>query len=242
MLITAEKSQETKNCEYKEKNDIAKPFLKWAGGKGQLIKVISRYYPFSQKIQKYVEPFVGGGAVLFDILNHYDLEEIYINDCNQDLITAYSCIKNNVDALIVLLYQLQEEFLSCDLDQRKKYYQQKREQFNQKENISSLERTSLLLFLNKTCFNGLYRVNKKGAFNVPMGAYKNPLICNEANLRLVSQKLQKVRIHCGSYQELLDLIDNKTFVYFDPPYRPITQTANFTSYTENEFSDQQQKN
>lgn len=222
-------------------NNFAKPFLKWAGGKGQLINIISSYYPFSQKITKYVEPFVGGGAVLFDILNNFVLEEIYINDCNQELITAYTCIKNNVDDVITLLYQLQKEFLLLNTEERKKYYQQKREQFNNKKTLSKLEQTSLLLFLNKTCFNGLYRVNRKKEFNVPMGAYKNPLICNEQNLRLVSEKLQNVIISCGDYKDLITIIDNKTFVYFDPPYRPITQTASFTSYTENEFSDNQQK-
>ncbi len=222
-----------------------KPFLKWAGGKGQLLKEIEKYYPFAdESIIRYAEPFVGGGAVLFDILSKYDLEEVYISDINAELINTYRIIRDDIDSLIEMLYALQSDFLSLDTNSRNVYYLAKRERFNDLKvngNISiNIEKAALMIFLNKTCFNGLYRVNKKGLFNVPMGSYKNPLICDEMNLRAVSEKLQKVTIVCGDYRESAEFIDEKTFVYFDPPYRPITNTASFTAYTEKLFDDEKQ--
>ena len=230
-------------------NDIEvkaiKPFLKWAGGKGQLLKEIEQYYPFQDSyITKYAEPFVGGGAVLFDILSKYDLEEVYISDINAELINTYRVIRDDVDGLIELLYAMQGIFAPSGSEARKLYYMQKRERFNDlkvngREN-TNIEKAALMIFLNKTCFNGLFRVNRKGLFNVPMGAYKNPMICDENNLRAVSEKLQKVTIVCGDYRKSTDFIDKSTFVYFDPPYRPITDTASFTAYTENLFDDKKQ--
>lgn len=222
-----------------------KPFLKWAGGKGQLLSEIEKYYPFENKIfTKYAEPFVGGGAVLFDILSKYDLEEVYISDINAELINTYRIIRDDIDALIEMLYAMQSDFIPLDTDNRKVYYMKKRERFNDlkvngNENIN-IEKAALMIFLNKTCFNGLFRVNKKGLFNVPMGSYKNPMICNENNLRAVSEKLQRVTIVCEDYRESADFIDKNTLVYFDPPYRPITDTASFTAYTENLFNDKEQ--
>lgn len=223
----------------------AKPFLKWAGGKGQLLPEIGKYYPFEDgRITKYAEPFVGGGAVLFDILGKYDLDEVYISDINAELINTYSIIRANIDNLISILAVMQSEFIPLDVEQRKKYYIDKRRQFNDLkvngDKSINIEKAALMIFLNKTCFNGLFRVNRKGLFNVPMGAYKNPLICDEANLCAVSEKLQKVTIVCGDYRQSSDFIDDKTFVYFDPPYRPITDTASFTAYTENVFNDEEQ--
>ena len=226
-------------------SNIVKPFLKWAGGKGQLLKEIEKYYPFEDgNITKYAEPFAGGGAVLFDVLSKYDLKEIYISDINAELINTYRIIRDSIDALIEILLHLQNDFVPLDTDERKKYYINKRERFNDlkvngDENIN-IEKAALMIFLNKTCFNGLFRVNKKGLFNVPMGAYKNPLICDENNLRAVSEKLQKVTIVCGDYRKSAEFIDKNTFVYFDPPYRPITDTASFTAYTENLFDDGEQ--
>ncbi len=241
--IDATKPKDARTLRYNNSTDkIAKPFLKWAGGKGQLLKEITHYYPFNNKITKYAEPFVGGGAVLFDILNKYDLKEIYISDINIDLMNTYRVIRDNVDLLIEILFTMQNEFTSLDADNRKLYYNDKRNLFNNlkiNEN-PNVEKAALMIFLNKTCFNGLFRVNKKGLFNVPMGAYKNPLICDETNLRSVSQKLQKVNIVCGDYKESAEFIDENTFVYFDPPYRPITETASFTAYNENAFNDEQQ--
>ncbi len=244
--INAQKPEDARSRRHIDNEEkVVKPFLKWAGGKGQLLKEIERYYPFANgNITKYAEPFVGGGAVLFDILSKYDLKEIYISDINAELINTYRIIRDDVDALIKMLYTMQSEFIPLDTDSRKIYYNEKRECFNDlkvngNESIN-VEKAALMIFLNKTCFNGLFRVNKKGLFNVPMGAYKNPMICDKKNLRAVSEKLQKVIIICGDYRESADFIDENTFVYFDPPYRPITDTASFTAYTENLFNDEEQ--
>lgn len=221
-----------------------KPFLKWVGGKGQLLSEIERYYPFGDgKITKYVEPFAGGGAVLFDILNKYELEAVHINDSNAELINAYCVVRDNIDELIDLLTAMQNEFLSMGMDDRKAYYIDKRNQFNNLitgGDFHSVHKAALMIFLNKTCFNALYRVNSKGLFNVPMGTYRNPTICDEDNLRAVSEKLQDVTILCGDYHNTVDFIDNKTFVYLDPPYRAISKTSNFTSYTKDWNGDRSQ--
>lgn len=240
----AKKPIDARTKEAKNAVTDVKPFLKWAGGKGQLLKEIGKYYPFDTdlKITKYAEPFVGGGAVLFDILNKYELQEIYVSDINAELINAYTIIRDDIDALLDVLKQLEADYLLLSNSGRKEAYLTKRTRFNElkgkKDN--GVELAALMIFLNKTCFNGLYRVNRKGEYNVPMGAYKNPLICNEQNLKAASDKLQNVKIVCGDYKESADFIDNKTFVYFDPPYRPLTATANFTSYTENLFDDKKQ--
>lgn len=226
--------------------ETMRPFLKWAGGKGQLLKEIEKFYPFEQnKITKYAEPFVGGGAVLFDILNKYKLEAIYISDTNAELINTYRIIRDNVESLINLLNTYQNHFLQLNSEKRKQYYTTMRSKFNDLKvngnEHENTEKAALMIFLNKTCFNGLYRVNRKGLFNVPMGAYKNPLICDEENLRSVSHALQNVIIKCADYKKSAEFIDENTFVYFDPPYRPITETASFTAYTENLFDDTAQK-
>lgn len=219
-----------------------KPFLKWAGGKGQLIHEIAPYYPFEdRRIKKYAEPFVGGGAILFDILSKYDLEAVYISDVNSELINTYCTIRDHADELIHLLLLMQNEFTALSAEERKIYYTEKRACFNDlkmhENKADSKERAALMIFLNRTCFNGLFRVNKKGFFNVPMGAYKNPTICDEANLRAVAEKLRNVTIVCADYRGSADFIDKHTFVYFDPPYRPLTETARFTSYTKDSFDD-----
>ena len=219
-----------------------KPFLKWAGGKGQLIHEIAPYYPFEDsRIKKYAEPFVGGGAILFDILSKYDLEAVYISDVNSELINTYCTIRDRADELIHLLLLMQNEFTALSAEERKIYYTEKRARFNDlkmhENKADSKERAALMIFLNRTCFNGLFRVNKKGFFNVPMGAYKNPTICDEANLRAVAEKLRNVTIVCADYRRAADFIDKHTFVYFDPPYRPLTETARFTSYTKDSFDD-----
>ena len=244
---TAEKPIDTRRTGYnkKEKTSV-KPFLKWAGGKGQLLREIEKYYPFENGIiTKYAEPFVGGGAVFFDILNKYELEEVYISDINAELVNAYCIIRDDIDELITMLQVMQDEFIPMDIDERKTYYIAKRERFNDLkingDETINIEKAALMIFLNKTCFNGLFRVNKKGLFNVPMGAYKNPMICDENNLRAISHKLHKVNIVCGDYKLSKYFIDEHTFVYFDPPYRPLTDTANFTAYTENLFNDDSQK-
>nr|WP_311566099.1 DNA adenine methylase [Peptoniphilus grossensis] len=233
------------NTNKKSINDNVKPFVKWAGGKGQLLGELEKIYPFyDKKIKKYAEPFVGGGAVFFDILNKYDLESIYISDINCDLINAYKVIKNYKFELIELLKFMENEFLLKDNEERKEYYLEKRQKFNdlkmEKNNNQNILKAAYLIFLNKTCFNGLYRVNSKGLFNVPMGSYKNPLICDEKNIVSISEKLKNVEIVCADFKNSDSFIDENTFVYFDPPYRPITNTASFTAYTSSSFNDDKQ--
>lgn len=217
-----------------------KPFIKWAGGKSQLLDVIRDRYP--ENIKKYCEPFVGGGAVLFDILANFQPEEILINDINYELINTYIHIRDNVEDMIIALADMQEKFWSMDNDQRKAYFYIQRDKFNEgiKNNTHDIPMAVLFIFLNKTCFNGLYRVNSKGLYNVPIGSYKKPLICDADNLRIISNLLQNIIIKCGDYSNCADFIDNKTFVYIDPPYRPLNKTSSFTSYAKSEFGDEQQ--
>jgi len=221
-----------------------KPFVKWAGGKAQILGKIRQGYPsgLGKTITKYAEPFVGGGAVLFDVLSKYQLEEVYISDMNRELIETYTQIRKNVKDLISVLSTLEFEYLPLSYDERKDYYYAKRERFNAlKANVATgVEIAALFIYLNRTCFNGLYRVNNKGGFNVPMGSYKNPTICDSDNLLAVSKSLQGVKIVCGDYKESGAFIDDKTFAYFDPPYRPLSVTAGFTSYAQDGFDDGKQ--
>lgn len=242
----AKKPVDARSTRYNMDNQTyVKPFLKWAGGKSQLIKEIEKYYPFENgKVTKYAEPFIGGGAILFDILNNFNLEEIYISDINAELINTYVMVRDCVDGVIDLLSQYEKDYIPLDTETRKAYYINKRNRFNDikinGDKSNNIEKAALMIFLNKTCFNGLYRVNKKGLFNVPMGAYKNPLICDEKNLSAVSKKLSNVKIVCEDYKNSANFIDENTFVYFDPPYRPLTETSSFTSYTESMFDDEKQ--
>lgn len=234
-----------KNYNIVEDLEVAKPFLKWAGGKNQLLKIFNLYYPkFDLKIKKYVEPFVGAGAVLFDLLNKFSFDEVYISDMNKELINTYVNIRDNPNQLIVILNKLENEYKKLNDEHRKIYYLNKRDDYNKlilNANIStSIKKAALMIFLNKTCFNGLYRVNKKGMFNVPIGSYKNPKICDIKNILAVSNKLKNVKIHCDDYKNSYDFIDETTFVYLDPPYRPLNKTSSFTSYTENDFDDKKQ--
>ena len=218
----------------------AKPFVKWAGGKTQLLEQIRKYYP--SQIEKYCEPFVGGGAVLFDILHHHDVKEVLINDINADLINVYEEIKLNCAGLIKKLYSMQDKYKSLSEEERKEFFYANRSRFNELKLSadSKTEKAALLIFLNKTCFNGLYRVNLKGEFNVPFNNAKNPLICDEENIKACSKVLQKVKMTVGDYSSCRNFIDKKTFVYFDPPYRPLSQSSAFTSYSSNGFTDQNQ--
>ena len=229
-----------------EKDRIeCKPFIKWVGGKGQLLSEINKLYPveLGKNINKYAEIFVGGGAVLFDILSKYKLDEVYISDKNLELINTYKSIRDDVGILIKSLKEMEEQYTSLNNENRKLYYYEKRREYNNlKINIeeNNIEKAVLFIFLNKTCFNGLYRVNKKGEFNVPMGAYKKPKICDKENLKNVSLTLRNVKIVYADYRESEKFIDDKTFVYIDPPYRPLNITSSFTSYTENDFNDKEQ--
>ena len=221
---------------------LAKPFIKWVGGKSQLLEEIRGKYP--SKIEKYCEPFVGGGAVLFDVLSKFQPKEVLINDINKELINTYSQIKNNCEEMILQLSELQNKYKNHSLEENKKFFYEKRNRYNELKvngnGTENLEKAVLFIFLNKTCFNGLYRVNSKGLFNVPFNNAKNPLLCDEENLRNCSKVLQGVQMTVGDYSKSKDFIDENTFVYIDPPYRPLTQTAAFTSYSENGFSDKEQ--
>lgn len=226
--------------------EIVKPFVKWAGGKSSLIPQITKYFPFELKngqIEKYVEPFVGGGAVLIDILQKYDVKQAYAFDINKDLINCYNVIKYKVEDLIQKLDKKEKEFLALDKDERQKYFYNIRTEYNSYllYNEIDVKRASEFIFLNRTCFNGLYRVNKNGKFNVPCGKYKNPTICDSNNLRNLSKLLKNVVFAYGDYKESEKLVDENTFVYFDPPYRPLSVTSGFTSYTKEDFNDENQK-
>ena len=235
-----------KNFSLFEKDRIeCKPFIKWVGGKGQLLPEINKLYPIElgKNINKYAEIFLGGGAVLFDILSKYKLDEVYISDKNLELINTYKSIRDNVDILIKSLKEMEEQYIPLNNEDRKIYYYEKREEYNSlkiNSEMNNIEKAILFIFLNKTCFNGLYRVNKKGKFNVPMGAYKKPKICDEENLKNVSLTLRNVKIVYADYRESEKFIDDKTFVYIDPPYRPLNITSSFTSYTDNDFNDKEQ--
>jgi DNA adenine methylase len=223
---------------------IAKPFLKWAGGKTQLINDIERNLPREIKKEKftYIEPFVGSGAVLFWVINNFPkLEKAVINDINEDLIKTYKTIASNPKELISILEILQNEFhlLEGNEDNKKLYYYQKRELYNTRKEEQSGQ-AALFIFLNRTCFNGLYRVNSKNLYNVPMGGYKKPTICDKENILAVNNALQKVEILSGDFEQTLNYADKKSLFYFDPPYKPLSETSSFNSYAKDEFNDNEQ--
>jgi DNA adenine methylase len=236
-----------------EASPVAKPFLKWAGGKGQLIEVLEDLFPLevqSRKINKYAEPFIGGGAMFFHVAQNYShIEEFFISDVNPELILIYKTIQKDVESLISQLETIEIEYHSLSAIKQSEYFYNKRKNFN--ENLgkvgmkefqnSWITRAATLIFLNRTCFNGLFRVNQKGEFNVPVGDHNNPKICDAPNLRSVSSLLQKTKIECGDFSASKDFVDKNTFVYFDPPYRPLTKTARFKSYSKFEFGDDAQK-
>ena len=221
----------------------ARPFIKWVGGKTQLLDEVKKSLPHDLATRQhvtYVEPFVGGGAVMFWILQAYpNIEHAVINDINEELICTYRVIKDNVEKLIAQLSRIQEEYIPLDSDSRKIYFLAKRAQFNTKR-TTPIETATLFIFLNRTCFNGLYRVNSKGEFNVPHGKYANPRICDADNLRACSEVLQKVEILCGDFAETGRYAGPDTLFYFDPPYKPITETSSFTSYAKEGFNDDEQ--
>lgn len=223
---------------------IAKPFLKWAGGKTQLINDIEKALPkdISNNKFTYIEPFVGSGAVLFWMLNNFpNLQKAVINDINQDLINTYKAIAYRPKELIAILQILQNEFHGLDGqdEAKKEYYYSKRELYNTRKEEQSGQ-AALFIFLNRTCFNGLYRVNRKNEYNVPMGSYKRPTICDKENILAVSQALRKVEILCGDYEETMNFANNNTLFYFDPPYKPLSETSSFNSYAKDEFNDAEQ--
>jgi len=223
---------------------IAKPFLKWAGGKTQLINDIEKALPkdISRDKFTYIEPFVGSGAVLFWMLNNFpNIEKAVINDINQDLISTYNTIASRPNELISILEIFQNEFhaLEGSEDNKKLYYYQKRDLYNTRRE-EQIGQAALFIFLNRTCFNGLYRVNSKNLFNVPMGSYKKPTICDKENILSVSNALQKVEILCGDFEQTFNYTSKNSLFYFDPPYKPLSETSSFNSYAKDEFNDAEQ--
>ena len=216
----------------------AHPFVKWVGGKTQILPEIRRRYP--AKIEKYCEPFVGGGAVLFDVLSTFSPEEVLINDINPELINTYRQIKESTEELIEVLKVIENEYYSST--DKKSYFYEKRERFNTliKNRENTVEKAALFIMINKTCFNGLYRVNGKGLFNVPFNHAEHPTFCDEENLRACGNLLRNTSITRGDYSTTESFIDDRTFVYIDPPYRPLTASSHFTSYNENGFTDSDQ--
>jgi DNA adenine methylase len=229
-----------------------KPFLKWAGGKTQLLNKIQEHYPIELKaglITNYCEPFLGGGAVFFDVMQKYKIERAFLYDINEELILVYKVIKKDVDKLIYFLKKYKDEYIKLNESERKKYYYNIRSIYNSHRldinhkvfSENWIPRAAQMLFLNRTCFNGLYRLNSIGEFNVPMGSYTNPKILDEQNLRSVSNILQKTIIEIADFESLKYTVTPQTFIYVDPPFRPISKTASFTSYSKKDFNDDEQR-
>jgi len=214
---------------------IAKPFVKWVGGKRQLIPELLKYIP--KNFNNYFEPFVGGGALFFELYNLGILKnkKVFLFDINEELINAYKIIRDYPNELIEKL----KEFKS---KHNKEFYYQIREldRTNNYKKLNNIIKAARFIYLNKTCFNGLYRVNKKGYFNVPMGKYKTPKILDENNILLVSKALQNTIIKHCDYKKVLEYAQKEDFIYFDPPYYPLTETSNFTSYTQKKFLKKEQ--
>jgi DNA adenine methylase len=222
------KKQREKNRSTGMITDIPYPFLKWAGGKRQLLSQMNPYIPNS--FDRYFEPFAGAGAVFFFLLPEIG----FLWDINPELINTYQVIKEDVEPLILSLKQHKNE---------REYFLQTRNAdrdltFNR---WSPIQKASRTIFLNKCCFNGLYRVNSKGFFNVPFGRYENPNFCDEKNLRAVSWALQNIEIQLGSYSEVLNIARSGDFIYFDPPYQPLSKTSSFTGYTKDNFREEDQQ-
>jgi DNA adenine methylase len=225
---------------------VPKPFVKWAGGKGSLVKLLSTHLPddFCEKDNiTYIEPFVGGGAMLFYMLTHYtNIRRVIINDVNEDLIFCYKLIKKSPQTLIEQLKRLENEYSKLSgIEDKSRYYYFIRDEYNNKKTIDE-EKAAYFVFLNKTCFNGLYRVNTSGKFNVPFGKNKNPTICDERLILSNHELLKMVDIYSGDYSEIITHLGRGyNLVYIDPPYRPLSGTAYFKEYSHNVFDDKEQE-
>ncbi|MBQ8336905.1 MAG: DNA adenine methylase [Bacteroidaceae bacterium] len=222
----------------------AKPFIKWVGGKGQLIEQLEALLPadFTERENiTYIEPFVGGGAMLFYMLQKYpNIKSAIINDINPDLTLCYQTVRDHPTELINSLKELQSQYYALNTEEeRKLFFIEKRDRFNTKA-LSTIENCTLFFFLNRTCFNGLYRVNKAGKFNVPFGKYVTPTICDAATIYADSELLQRVEITTGDFEQTFDKVRGNTFFYLDPPYRPLSDTSSFNDYTKEDFNDEAQ--
>ncbi|MBP5562285.1 MAG: Dam family site-specific DNA-(adenine-N6)-methyltransferase [Muribaculaceae bacterium] len=228
--------------------NTAKPFIKWVGGKGQLLQQLEQHLPeeLYEESFTYVEPFVGGGAMLFFMLQMFpNIKRVVINDINTNLTEAFKNIKENAEGLVYRLKHIQKLYFAIKSEEgRKDFYLKTRSYFNEKA-LDSIDKTALLIFLNRTCFNGLYRENSKGFFNVPFGRYTNPTICNEDVIYADSELLNHydVEILNGDFKETSKVIDSfdLNFFYFDPPYRPLSATSSFNSYVKESFNDDSQR-
>ena len=228
------------------------PVLKWAGGKNQLLSEIRKNYPIfleEGKIDVFVEPFVGSGAVYFDIASHFSFGKAYLIDTNHELIILYQSLKFAPEKIIEKLRNLETSYLSLNEDDRKEMFYEVRGMYNDTlvDTLKKIkfthvipERAALTIFLNRTCFNGLFRVNRKGFFNVPQGRYKNPKILFFDKIMGASELLQKATVLQGDFSDAQEYISGKTFIYYDPPYRPISQTSSFTAYSKDAFCDDDQ--
>ena len=222
----------------------AKPFIKWVGGKSQLIEQLEAQLPAdfdNWEYVTYIEPFVGGGAMLFYMLQRYpNINHAIINDINSDLATCYRTVRDTPEQLISSLKDIEKAYLALETeDGRKDFFMAVRERYNEK-NLDPIENTTKFFFLNRTCFNGLYRVNKKGLFNVPFGKYANPTICDPETIRKDSELLQRVEILNGDFEATFEYAHGNTFFYFDPPYRPLSDTSSFNDYAKEAFNDDAQ--
>lgn len=219
----------------------AKPFVKWVGGKTQLIDQLEALLPADfDKWENvtYIEPFVGGGAMLFYMLQtHSNIKSAVINDINSDLTTCYKVVRDLPSKLVQSLSDIQKEYYALRTEEsRKGFYLLMRDEFNTKS-LDPIRNTTLFFFLNRTCFNGLYRVNKSGLFNVPFGKYETPTICDANTIFADSELLQNVEIYTGDYQQTLTKAQGNTLFYFDPPYRPLNDTSSFNDYAKEAFND-----
>ena len=230
----------------KQKSIIAKPFVKWAGGKGSLVKLLAAHLPAdfcNKKDVTYIEPFVGGGAMLFYMLTNFpNIRRVIINDVNADLILCYRFVKNNPEKLIAQLKRIENEYSQLQtMEEKSIYYYRMRDKYNDNIPMDD-ERAACFIFLNKTCFNGLYRVNTTGKFNVPFGKYKKPLICDDVLISIDHKLLKNVDIYTGNYSEISKhLGKGYNYIYIDPPYRPLSGTAYFKEYSHNVFDDKEQE-
>lgn len=222
----------------------AKPFIKWVGGKSQLNDQLDALLPEDFALWDnvtYIEPFVGGGVMLFYMLQHYpNISHAVINDINNDLTTCYKTVRDTPEQLIASLQAIENDYRNLPTEEAKKdFFLNARDRYNQK-NLEPVENTTLFFFLNRTCFNGLYRVNKRGLFNVPFGKYANPTICDAETIRQDSKLLQKVEILTGDFEQTFAYANDRTFFYFDPPYRPLSNTSSFNDYAKEDFNDSAQ--
>ena len=231
---------------------LARPFLKWAGGKTQLLEEFAARFPPELRkgeVRRYVEPFVGGGAVYFMVNGSFPVCECQIWDANPDLITAYSVVKKNPEGLIRRLREMESRYRALGEDERKALYYRIRERFNDlhredlpgSDDPRAVQATAALMFMNRTCYNGLYRVNSRGGFNVPFGKYRNPRVLDEPGLRAASAAMVNTGVHLGDFTRCAPYVDEHTFVYLDPPYRPLSRTSSFTSYARAGFGDEDQR-